>query len=146
MRSDRKSLLALVRVGSLTVLCAVAALLCACSKQPDNTPRSSGGDASAVANPSSNPDPKIVSTPLIDDLSPKLCKVLTELAPQAPQLSAIGTQAQLVMSIAAAFDSRADALQRVSAEIDAVATASCPTARDALLKVLKMQSLQDAVR
>ena len=76
----------------------------------------------------------------------KLCKVLKELAPKAPQSSAIGTQAQLVMSIASAFDTNAAALQRVSAEIDVVATASCPTARDALLKVLKMQSLQEAVR
>ena len=75
----------------------------------------------------------------------KICKVLNELAPHAPQLSAIGTQAQLVMLIASEFDANATALRQVTSEIDAIATASCPTARDALLKVLKMNSLQEAV-
>ncbi|MBC7708612.1 MAG: hypothetical protein H7203_01010 [Rhizobacter sp.] len=79
-------------------------------------------------------------------MTEKLCKVLNELAPQAPQLTAVGTQAQLAMSIASAFDVNAVALQQVADEIDIVAAASCPAARDALLKVLKMQSLQQAVR
>ncbi len=147
MHRYRHSSLPLVRTDSRVALCAVAALLCACSKPPDNTPRSSSvSDAPASASPGANPDPKAVSNPLTDDLSPTLCKILNELAAEAPKLNAVGTQAQLVISIAAAFNSRADALQRVSAEIDAVTTAACPTSRDAVLKVLKMQSLREAVR
>ena len=46
----------------------------------------------------------------------------------------------------AAIDVNAVALQQVADEIDVVTAASCPSARDALLKVLKMQSLQQAVR
>lgn len=115
------------------VLCALSVVAVACSE-------------SAQGSKKSEP---IVTAPSLADrrvMSEKLCTVLNELAPQAPQLSAIGTQAQLVMSIASAFDANAVALQQVTAEIDNVATVSCPAARDALLKVLKMQSLQAAVR
>lgn len=128
-----------VHPASLVALCVVALTLGACSKQADDT---RGGSNEAASNPKSSASAK----PTSDDMAVKLCKVLNELAPMSPQLSALGTQAQLVMSIASAFDTNAAALQRVSAEIDVVATASCPTARDALLKVLKMQSLQEAVR
>ncbi len=50
------------------------------------------------------------------------------------------------MAIASTFDTNAAALRQVTSEIDTVAAASCPASRDALLKVLKMNSLQEAVR
>jgi hypothetical protein len=126
--------------GSIIAVCCAALVLAACTKPSDDTSRSGGKESASKANPSAS------SKVPVGDMPTKLCKVLNELAPQAPQLSAIGTQAQLVMAIASAFDANAEALRVVNAEIDAVATASCPAARDALLKVLKMNSLQEAVR
>lgn len=129
-----------VHAASLVTVCVVALILAACSKQTDDTSRGGSNE------PASNSKSSASAKPTFDDMPVKLCKVLNELAPQAPQLSAIGTQTQLVMSIASAFDANAVALQRVSADIDIVATASCPASREALLKVLKMKSLQEAVR
>lgn len=115
------------------VLCALSVVAVACTES---------------AQGSKKPEQITTAPPLTDRraMSEKLCKVLNEIAPQAPQLAAVGTQAQLVMSIASAFDANAEALRQVADEIDTVAAASCPSARDALLKVLKMQSLQEAVR
>lgn len=136
-----------VRCGTLAALCVATALLGACSKPGDNTPPGSGGTgAPANASSASNRDPKPVAPPFINDMSPKICKVLNDLAPQAQKLAAIGTQVQLVLALAEAFNMEATSLQRVKAEIDTLAIASCPTARDSLLIVLKMQSLQEAVR
>ena len=113
--------------------------LVACSKQTETPVNSVPVPVAPIASISAS---QIVTV----DLSSKLCKVLDDLAPRAPKLGSIGTQVELVLLIAAAFDSNAVALQRVSVEIDAVTTASCPTSRDSLLKVLKMTALHDAVR
>lgn len=122
-------------ISAATLVASLA--LSSCSKKVEpttavNRPDAAGSAGSAL----------IVAT--VD--AAKICKVLNELAPQAPSLSAIGTQAQLVMAMASAFDANPEALRIVSAEIDAVAIASCAAARDALLKVLKMNSLREAVR
>ena len=116
----------------------IAIAVVACSKQTETAAENAAPLASVAA---------ATASPVSSaDLSAKLCKVLNEIAPQAPQLAAIGTQAQLVMAIASAFDTNAAALRQVTSEIDIVAAASCPASRDALLKVLKMNSLQEAVR
>lgn len=122
-------------IGAATLVAALS--LSACSKKVEPTTAVNRTDAAGSADSA-----LVVAT--VD--AAKLCKVLNELAPQAPSLSALGTQAQLVMAIASAFDTNPEALRIVSAEIDAVAIASCPAARDALLKVLKMNSLREAVR
>lgn len=114
---------------------AAAFSLSSCSETGDPTTAVNRPDAVAGAS-------LIVAT--VD--AAKLCKVLNEIAPQAPSLSAVGTQAQLVMAVASAFDANPDALRQVISQIDTVATASCPASRDALLKELKMNSLQAAVR
>ena len=132
---------ALRRNGALLATSLFFVALSACTKQGEtDSPNSASSNTSA---PMTSPS---ASNPPAGGLSEKLCKVLNELAPQAPKLSAIGTQAQLVMSIAAAFDTNAEALRQVTANIDTVATASCPASRDALLKVLQKGSLQEAVR
>lgn len=116
----------------------IAIAVVACSKQTETAAENAAPPASVAA---------ATASPVSSaDLPAKLCKVLNEIAPQAPQLAAIGTQAQLVMAIASAFDTNAAALRQVTSEIDIVAAASCPASRDALLKVLKMNSLQEAVR
>ena len=118
---------------------AIAVTVVACSKPTetavDITPRPGPVAAAGIASQVSSAE-----------LAVKLCKVLNELAPQTPQLSATAAQAQLVLAIASAFDTDATALQKVSAEIDAVTAASCPASREALLNALKMNSLQEAVR
>jgi hypothetical protein len=129
-----------LRVGSFVAMCVAALLLAACSKESDDASRSSGKQPAAIPNASAQ------SKPAVADMPAKLCKVINELAPQAPQLSAIGTQAQLVMAVASAFDANPEALRQVTSDIDTVAIASCPASREALLKVLKMNSLQEAVR
>jgi hypothetical protein len=50
------------------------------------------------------------------------------------------------MAIAGAFDVNAAALQEVSEKIDVIASVSCSAERDILLSVVKMKSLQEAVR
>ena len=122
-----------MRLVVTVALCAISVVVAACSEN---------------ANEDKQPEQAAATTLLKGQrgVSEKLCTVLNELAPQAPRLSVIGTQAQLVMAIASAFDANAEALRQVTSDIDTVAAASCPAARDALLKVLKMNSLQEAVR
>ena len=127
-----------VSPASFVAMCAITFILGACSQQAEDVVGSKASSPMASAGASAKAS--------VTDMPVKLCKVVNELAPQASQLSAIGTQAQLVMSIANAFDANAEALRQVVSEIDIVTTASCPASREALLKVLKMNSLQEAVR
>jgi hypothetical protein len=136
---------ALFRVRGAIFFVVIA--LCGCSKQTEITSAEKPSNAKAVGSVVPNSIGTIsLSAAQRDAYRSKLCNVLNELAPKAPQLTSIGTQAQLVMSIASAFDANPAALQWVSAEVDVVAAASCSGARDALLKVLKVKSLQEAVR
>ena len=129
-----------LEASSLIALCVLTLLLGACSKQADDAAGS--GSKSAASTPVASAS----DNEAVGGMPAKLCKVLNELAPHAAQLSAFGIQAQLVMSIASAFDANATALRQVSSDIDTVAAASCPAARDTLLKALKLNSLQEAVR
>lgn len=79
-------------------------------------------------------------------LPAKLCVVLDKVAPEVRELGAAGAQARLVTSIAEAFDYQHDSLARVTSEIDAIASSGCPAARGTLLSVIKMNTLQEAVR
>lgn len=79
------------------------------------------------------------------DLGAPLCGVLTQLLPQVKTYRPEGARAQLVGAIAEQFEYDAVKLRRVRVEIDRVTIARCPKEREALLDVLKMKSLAEAV-
>ena len=78
-------------------------------------------------------------------LGPSLCAVLKKLAPEVRTFKPEGARAQLVMAVGEKFDYDATKLRQVKAEIDAATTAACPKEREAMLGVLKMKSLAEAV-
>ena len=79
-------------------------------------------------------------------LSTPLCGILKDLTPKVQTYRPEGAQAQLVMATARAFNYDPATLRRVQEEIDKVTTASCPKDREAMLAILKMQSLGEAVQ
>ena len=124
---------------SLFLICAILFTLLACSQEKSVQT----GTARVAAQPSVAP----AESPVADaNLAVKLCGVLKKVAPDVRVMSPVGAQAQLVMAIAGAFDVNAAALKEVSEKIDVVASESCSPERDILLSVLKMKSLQEAVR
>lgn len=78
-------------------------------------------------------------------LGPSLCAVLKKLVPEVRTFKPEGARAQLVMAVGEKFDYDATKLRQVKAEIDAATTAACPKEREAMLSVLKMKSLAEAV-
>lgn len=74
-----------------------------------------------------------------------LCAVLKKLTPEVKTYKPEGARAQLVMAVAEKFDYDAVKLKQVKAEIDKVTTASCPKDREAMLGIVKMKSLAEAV-
>lgn len=74
-----------------------------------------------------------------------LCEILKKLVPEVKTFKPEGARAQLVMAMAEKFDYDAAKLKQVKAEIDKVTTASCPKDREAMLGIVKMKSLADAV-
>ena len=80
------------------------------------------------------------------NLSTSLCGILKDLTPKVHTYRHEGAQAQLVMATARAFSYDSETLRRVQEEIDRVTTASCPKDREAMLSILKMPSLGEAVR
>jgi hypothetical protein len=94
----------------------------------------------------SRPVASIVPAAVSADLPMKLCGVLKKVTPEVRNMSPVGARAQLVMAIAGAFDVNAIVLQEVSEKIDLIASASCSAEREILLSVVKMKSLQEAVR
>ncbi len=81
-----------------------------------------------------------------NSLSTTLCGILKDLTPKVSTFRPEGAQAQLVMATAKAFNYEPAGLRRVQEEIDNVTTASCPKEREAMLAILKMPSLGEAVR
>lgn len=78
-------------------------------------------------------------------LGASLCAVLRKLVPEVKAFKPEGARAQLVMAVAEKFDYDAKALRQVKAQIDQSTTASCPKDREAMLGILKMKSLAEAV-
>lgn len=78
-------------------------------------------------------------------LGTALCAVLKTLTPEVKSYKPEGARAQLVMAVAEKFDYDAAKLKQVKAEIDKVTTASCPKDREAMLGIVKMKSLAEAV-
>jgi hypothetical protein len=99
------------------------------------------------AKPDESKPVAVVTSPTVStNLPAKLCDVLKKITPEVRNMSPVGARAQLVMAIAGAFDVDAAALREVSEKIDVIASESCSTERDILLSVVKMKSLQEAVR
>jgi hypothetical protein len=124
---------------SILRMCAISLIMSACSQE--KTASANGGKAA-------EPKP-LATTPAViasADLPVKLCNVLKKVTPEIRNMSPVGARAQLVMSIAGAFDVNAGALQEVSEKIDVIASESCSAERDILLSVVKMKSLQEAIR
>lgn len=78
-------------------------------------------------------------------LGTTLCAVLKKLTPDVKGYKPEGARAQLVTAIAEKFDYDAAKLKQVKAEIDKVTTAGCPKDREAMLGIVKMKSLAEAV-
>ncbi len=117
------------------------AFLIACSQEqavspPAAKPEATASVAVAIATPSATSA----------NLPAMLCDVLQKVAPEVRNTAPVGAQAQLVMAITGAFDGNAAALQEVAGKIDIISSQSCATEREMLLSVLKMKTLQEAVR
>ena len=78
-------------------------------------------------------------------LAAPICDTLKKLVPEVRTYKPEGARAQLVMALADKFEYDGAKLRRVKAEIDQVATASCPKEREAMLSILKTKSLSEAV-
>ena len=124
---------------SQALVCAVLFSLLACTQE-----KTASSDNTKPA----EPKPVVPTAPVAAsaDLPAKLCGVLRKVTPEIRNMPPVAAQAQLVMAIANAFDVNATALQEVSEKIDVIASASCSAERDILLSVVKMKSLQEAVR
>jgi hypothetical protein len=132
----------LMNAKPIVLMCAVVFTLLACSQEKtamsNNTKSAEPKPVAAVA---------AIAVPAANaNLPAKLCDVLKKVTPEVRNMSPVGARAQLVMAIAGAFDVNAAALQEVSEKIDVIASESCAAERDILLSVVKMKSLQEAVR
>jgi hypothetical protein len=78
-------------------------------------------------------------------LAAPICDTLKKLVPEVRTYKPEGARAQLVMALADKFEYDGAKLRRVKADIDLVATTSCPKERDAMLQILKTKSLSEAV-
>lgn len=78
-------------------------------------------------------------------LAAPICETLKKLLPEVRTFKPEGARAQLVMALAERFEYDGPKLRRVKTDIDPVTTASCPREREAMLQILKMKSLSEAV-
>lgn len=78
-------------------------------------------------------------------LGPPLCAVLKKLLPEVRSFKPEGARVQLVTAVAEKFDYDAKTLRQIRSEIDAATTALCPKEREAMLGIVKMKSLAEAV-
>ena len=79
-------------------------------------------------------------------LAEPLCGALKKVLPEVRNFAPVGAQSQLVIAIANAFNSDAKKLARVQDQIDEVTTVSCSKERTAMLALLKIKTLAEAVR
>jgi uncharacterized protein YceK len=114
-------------------ICAMLSLT-GCSKEPT---ASSSSEPAAGAKAS-------VTSPASTDMQAKVCKRLKQIVPKLGHVASV--QAVLVVEIADEFDYSPEVLSQVKDKIDEVAISGCATERQSILAVLKMASLQDAVR
>lgn len=74
-----------------------------------------------------------------------VCPILAKLVPEVRTFKPEGARAQLVMAVAEKYEYDAATLRKIKAEVDAATTASCPKDREAMLGVLQMKSLAEAL-
>ncbi|MEO7254065.1 MAG: hypothetical protein ABIZ64_07475 [Casimicrobium sp.] len=79
-------------------------------------------------------------------LAAPLCGALKKVLPEVRNFAPVGVQSQLVMAIANGFDYDGKKLAKVQDQIDEVTSSSCPKERAAMLALLKMKTLAEAVR
>ena len=81
-----------------------------------------------------------------NSLAVPLCGALTKVLPEVRNFAPVGVQSQLVISIANIFNYDGKKLAQVQDQIDALTAANCPRERTAMLALLKMKSLAEALR
>jgi hypothetical protein len=78
-------------------------------------------------------------------LAAPLCGVLKGVGPRTREYEPEEARAQLVLSIAAAFDYDAAKLKQVRVQIDDVTAKACPKERDLMLGNTKTKTLAEAI-
>jgi hypothetical protein len=89
----------------------------------------------------------LVFPPLVhaaDPMGPSLCAVIKELIPEVKTYLPEGARAQLVMALVEKYEN--DELHQAWAQIDEATSASCPAEREAMLGIVKTNSLAEALR
>ena len=93
--------------------------------------------AAVLAAVAASADPRVISAPL--------CGVLKGVGAKTHGYTPEAARAQLVMSLAAAFDRDAAKLKEVRAHIDDATMIKCPKERAAMLEVTKTRTLTEAI-
>jgi hypothetical protein len=81
-----------------------------------------------------------------DEMSDKLCPILSSIAASTQGYIPEAVQAQVVIDVGGAYDHDHDALMRVLDEADATTSAACPDARAAILAGAAKDSLTSVMR
>ena len=80
-----------------------------------------------------------------DDVADGVCAVMVKLLPEVRGYQPEGARAQLVMAVAERYDYDPAKLRRLRAEVDKSTIAACPKEREAMLGVVKMTTLAEAL-
>lgn len=84
-------------------------------------------------------------TGMANPLGTSVCAVLKELIPEVKGYQPAGAKAQLVMALIDKHESDAQRRQ-VWAQIDPLATSTCPKEREVMLGIVKTKTLAEALR
>ncbi|MCC6952847.1 MAG: hypothetical protein IT290_01885 [Deltaproteobacteria bacterium] len=79
-------------------------------------------------------------------VSAPLCELLKTISPQVKSYDPAGARAQLVIAITEKFDEDTDTLTKAWNEIDLATKSQCPKEREELLKIVKTETLKDALQ
>ena len=80
-----------------------------------------------------------------DGVADGVCAVMVKLLPEVRGYQPEGARAQLVMAVAERFDYDPAKLRRLRDEVDKSTIAACPKEREAMLGVVKMTTLAEAL-
>ncbi len=81
-----------------------------------------------------------------DDISPRVCPILERVSREGNGKAAIAVQVNLISEVAAAYEFKPEPLQAILANVDAATLKACPEARAAVLKLVGMETLEQAMR
>ena len=85
-------------------------------------------------------------TAATDDISQRLCPILEKISTESGGKAAIAVQTRLITEVADAYQFKQEPLNVVLDDADASTTKACPDARAAVLKLVGMETLRDAMR